>query len=177
VDCKLWHAGIGVNTLSVFLAITGSNGKTIVKDALKSLLTGRQVLASPGSYNSQLGLPLAVLSAEKPEPLAHPRGRHFCSRRNGLRWKRLLGPTTAFSPISAWPMLQRSENREGIAQEKMKLFETDFRKMAGCCFLRASRLLMSQRRTSNARFTGLATRTNCFPSARFLSVPTARFWS
>ncbi|HEV7522776.1 MAG TPA: Mur ligase family protein, partial [Candidatus Angelobacter sp.] len=52
------------------LAITGSNGKTIVKDALKSLLAGRQVLASPGSYNSQLGLPLAVLSAEKPEPLA-----------------------------------------------------------------------------------------------------------
>ncbi|HXA83945.1 MAG TPA: Mur ligase domain-containing protein, partial [Candidatus Dormibacteraeota bacterium] len=52
------------------LAITGSNGKTIVKDALKSLLAGKQVLASPGSYNSQLGLPLAVLSAEKPEPLA-----------------------------------------------------------------------------------------------------------
>ena len=52
------------------LAITGSNGKTIIKDALKSLLAGRQVLASPGSYNSQLGLPLAVLSAEKPEPLA-----------------------------------------------------------------------------------------------------------
>jgi UDP-N-acetylmuramyl pentapeptide synthase len=51
------------------LAITGSNGKTIVKDALKSLLAGRQVLASPGSYNSQLGLPLAVLSAEKPEQL------------------------------------------------------------------------------------------------------------
>jgi len=52
------------------LAITGSNGKTIVKDALKTLLAGRQALASPGSYNSQLGLPLAVLSAEKPEPLA-----------------------------------------------------------------------------------------------------------
>src|SRR6202012_3526252 len=52
------------------LAITGSNGKTIVKDALKSLLAGRQGLASPGSYNSQLGLPLAVLSAERPEALA-----------------------------------------------------------------------------------------------------------
>jgi len=52
------------------LAITGSNGKTIVKDALKTLLAGRRFLASPGSYNSQLGLPLAVLSAEKPEPLA-----------------------------------------------------------------------------------------------------------
>ncbi|HEV2991557.1 MAG TPA: UDP-N-acetylmuramoyl-tripeptide--D-alanyl-D-alanine ligase, partial [Candidatus Angelobacter sp.] len=51
------------------LAITGSNGKTIVKDVLKMLLAERPVLASPGSYNSQLGLPLAVLSAEKPAPL------------------------------------------------------------------------------------------------------------
>ena len=52
------------------LAITGSNGKTIVKDALKAMLAGRRVLASPGSYNSQLGLPLAVLSAEEPQDLA-----------------------------------------------------------------------------------------------------------
>lgn len=52
------------------VAITGSNGKTVVKDALKALLAGRRVLASPGSYNSQLGLPLAVLSAEQPEDLA-----------------------------------------------------------------------------------------------------------
>lgn len=56
--------------LGKVLAITGSNGKTVVKDALKALLAGRRVLASPGSYNSQLGLPLAVLSAEQPEPLA-----------------------------------------------------------------------------------------------------------
>lgn len=51
------------------VAITGSNGKTIVKDALKTLLAGRPLLASPGSYNSQLGLPLSVLSAEKRETL------------------------------------------------------------------------------------------------------------
>ncbi|HEY6347867.1 MAG TPA: alanine racemase [Candidatus Angelobacter sp.] len=56
--------------LGTVLAITGSNGKTVVKDALKALLAGRRVLASPGSYNSQLGLPLAILSAEQPEPLA-----------------------------------------------------------------------------------------------------------
>ena len=52
------------------LAITGSNGKTIVKDALKALLASRRIVASPGSYNSQLGLPLAVLSSEKRVPLA-----------------------------------------------------------------------------------------------------------
>jgi alanine racemase len=52
------------------VAITGSNGKTIVKDALKALLADRPPLASPGSYNSQLGLPLSVLSAERREALA-----------------------------------------------------------------------------------------------------------
>ncbi len=52
------------------LAITGSNGKTIVKDALRALLANRKIFASPGSYNSQLGLPLAILSAEQPEDLA-----------------------------------------------------------------------------------------------------------
>jgi alanine racemase len=46
------------------VAITGSNGKTIVKSALTTLLAGRFRLASsPGSWNSQVGVPLAVLTA------------------------------------------------------------------------------------------------------------------
>ncbi len=46
------------------VAITGSNGKTIVKSALTALLAQRyRVAASPGSWNSQVGVPLAVLSA------------------------------------------------------------------------------------------------------------------
>jgi alanine racemase len=43
------------------LAITGSNGKTIVKDWLAELLGRRfNVCASPRSYNSQIGVPLSV---------------------------------------------------------------------------------------------------------------------
>jgi alanine racemase len=46
------------------VAITGSNGKTIVKDALYAQLIGSfAAAASPGSFNSQLGVPLAVLAA------------------------------------------------------------------------------------------------------------------
>ncbi len=46
------------------LAITGSNGKTVVKDALTALLAGQLPLASsPGSHNSQVGVPLSVLAA------------------------------------------------------------------------------------------------------------------
>ena len=43
------------------VGITGSNGKTIVKDWLVQLLSvDRRVVASPKSYNSQIGVPLSV---------------------------------------------------------------------------------------------------------------------
>ena len=46
------------------VAITGSNGKTVVKEALTAAVAGRfRVAASPGSWNSQVGVPLAVLRA------------------------------------------------------------------------------------------------------------------
>ncbi|MDJ1504082.1 alanine racemase [Xanthocytophaga agilis] len=43
------------------IGITGSNGKTIVKEWLATLLSKRyQVVKSPRSYNSQVGVPLSV---------------------------------------------------------------------------------------------------------------------
>ena len=42
------------------LGITGSNGKTIVKEWLFELLHKRAVIRSPKSYNSQVGVPLSV---------------------------------------------------------------------------------------------------------------------
>lgn len=43
------------------IGITGSNGKTIVKEWITQLLTSREVVAaSPKSYNSQIGVPLSV---------------------------------------------------------------------------------------------------------------------
>ncbi|MFW6057678.1 MAG: Mur ligase family protein, partial [Persicimonas sp.] len=49
------------------VGITGSNGKTIVKDMLASILAQEHtVLRSPGSYNSQVGVPLSLL-AIRPE--------------------------------------------------------------------------------------------------------------
>jgi alanine racemase len=56
-----WHRS---NHLPMVVAITGSNGKTVVKNALTALLATRyRVAASPGSWNSQVGVPLAVLQA------------------------------------------------------------------------------------------------------------------
>lgn len=53
------------------LAITGSNGKTIVKEWLSQLLEQDcQVLKSPKSYNSQIGVPLSVLNLAPKHQLA-----------------------------------------------------------------------------------------------------------
>jgi len=104
------------------LAITGSNGKTIVKDALKTLLAGRQALASPGSYNSQLGLPLAVLSAEKPEPLAILEVGISAPGKMAVL-EEIARPDYGILTNIGLAHVAAFGNREGIAEEKMKLFE------------------------------------------------------
>ena len=43
------------------IAVTGSNGKTVVKEWLSQLLSNRfKVVKSPKSYNSQIGVPLSI---------------------------------------------------------------------------------------------------------------------
>lgn len=59
------HFGIPV------VGITGSNGKTIVKDWLVQLLSpDRHVVASPKSYNSQIGVPLSVWQMKPSDSIA-----------------------------------------------------------------------------------------------------------
>lgn len=49
-----------------FVAVVGSNGKTITKDCLVDILSRQHpVYGTPGSYNSQLGVPLAVLDCPR----------------------------------------------------------------------------------------------------------------
>ncbi|MCO5232207.1 MAG: bifunctional UDP-N-acetylmuramoyl-tripeptide:D-alanyl-D-alanine ligase/alanine racemase [Chitinophagales bacterium] len=53
------------------IGITGSNGKTIVKEWLYQLLSPEfDVCRSPKSYNSQLGVPLSVIQMEKHHSLS-----------------------------------------------------------------------------------------------------------
>jgi len=53
------------------IGITGSNGKTIVKEWLNQLLEDRyQVVRSPRSYNSQIGVPLSVMQMSAADTLA-----------------------------------------------------------------------------------------------------------
>ena len=47
------------------IGITGSNGKTIIKEWLYQLLSkDKRVVKNPGSYNSQIGAPLSVWQME-----------------------------------------------------------------------------------------------------------------
>ncbi|MGH9277986.1 MAG: alanine racemase, partial [Acidimicrobiales bacterium] len=49
-----------------FVAVVGSIGKTVTKDCLVHLLSARRpVYGTPGSYNSQLGVPLAILGCPR----------------------------------------------------------------------------------------------------------------
>lgn len=72
-DANVWHVADVVNALQCIAAwhralfdipivgITGSNGKTIVKDWLVQLLSPEgRIVSSPKSYNSQIGVPLSV---------------------------------------------------------------------------------------------------------------------
>lgn len=55
----------------IVVGITGSNGKTIVKDMLGSILGQKfTVYRSPGSYNSQVGVPLALLGTRAQHEIA-----------------------------------------------------------------------------------------------------------
>lgn len=55
---RAWRRELGCPTVG----ITGSTGKTSVKDICRAILPGR-VHVSPENYNTEMGLPLAILSA------------------------------------------------------------------------------------------------------------------
>lgn len=104
------------------VAITGSNGKTIVKDALTALLAQHyRVAASPGSWNSQVGVPLAVLSA--------PAGTELGVFEAGVsapgemaRIARILAPDFGVLVNVGLAHLGSFGSREVTAREKMLLF-------------------------------------------------------
>lgn len=48
------------------IGITGTTGKTCTKDFLRSILsTSHRVAASPGTYNTEIGLPLTIAAADE----------------------------------------------------------------------------------------------------------------
>lgn len=68
-DWAKHHRGQLINT--TFIGITGSNGKTIVKEWLYQLLNIKyKVGKSPRSFNSKIGMPISILEIKPEDELA-----------------------------------------------------------------------------------------------------------
>jgi alanine racemase len=106
------------------VAITGSNGKTIVKDALTAAVASRfRVAASPGSWNSQVGVPLAVLQAPPGTELGiFEAGVSAPGEMTNLA--RILQPDFGILVNVGLAHLASFGSREITAREKLQLFQT-----------------------------------------------------
>jgi len=104
------------------VAVTGSNGKTIVKDALYAQLVGTfAAAASPGSFNSQLGVPLAVLAAPPGTAVAvFEAGISAPGEMAALR--RILAPDCGILTNVGLAHIAAFQDRRHLAREKLSLF-------------------------------------------------------
>lgn len=104
------------------IGITGSNGKTIVKEWLSQLLAPSfRVIRSPKSYNSQVGVPISVLSMTDDFDLAiFEAGISHPGEMDHL--ESIIAPTigvfTSLGPAHG----ENFSSNHAKAQEKMKLF-------------------------------------------------------
>ena len=105
------------------LAITGSNGKTIVKEWLNQLCAGHfRICRSPRSYNSQLGVPLSVLQMNESHTLAIiEAGISQTNEMNKLH--AVIQPTCGIFTHLGEAHLHGFKDQNELFSEKEKLFE------------------------------------------------------
>lgn len=104
------------------VGITGSNGKTLVKEMLVAAMRSRRIAASPMSWNSAVGVPLALLHAD-PEAevvliecgISEPGEMH--------QHQRLVRPDLGVWVNVGDAHLEGLGTREVTAREKAVLFE------------------------------------------------------
>ncbi len=104
------------------IGITGSNGKTIIKEWLSGILAvDHHITYSPDSYNSQLGVPLSVWQLRKETELAiFEAGISKPGEMEKLA--RVICPTIGILTNIGAAHAQFFHNSEEKAKEKLKLF-------------------------------------------------------
>lgn len=109
------------DTLRV-MGITGSNGKTVVKEWLYQLLHGTHaVVRSPRSYNSQLGVPLSVWQVQPQHDLALIEAG--ISKPGEMeKLEQVIRPDLGILTMVGEAHSENFSGREEIFTEKMKLF-------------------------------------------------------
>jgi len=104
------------------IGITGSNGKTIVKEWLFHVLQGeRQIVRSPKSYNSQVGVPISVWLMDESFDLAvFEAGISLTGEMEKL--EKIIHPTIGIITNIGEPHQENFNSYEEKAKEKLKLF-------------------------------------------------------
>ncbi len=106
-----------------FCAITGSNGKTIVKDWLAFVLEPvLETYKSPKSYNSQLGVPLSILQCPEEVSLGIFEAGLSQKGEMAILHDLLQAEIGVFNYLSA-AHGENFQNQEEKIDEKLKLFE------------------------------------------------------
>jgi len=105
------------------VGITGSNGKTIVKEWLFDILQNRAVIRSPKSYNSQVGVPLSVWNLSKEYELAiFEAGISKPGEMQKLQ--KIIRPTIGILTNIGEAHQENFTSKKQKLEEKLKLFET-----------------------------------------------------
>ena len=115
------HRAAFKNNIPV-IGITGSNGKTIVKEWLYQLLQAdQQIVRSPRSYNSQIGVPLSIWQMNETHTLAIFEAG--ISKKNEMTtlWKMIQPSIGVFTGIGH-SHDEGFKNRLEKLAEKLKLF-------------------------------------------------------
>ncbi|MFK8009191.1 MAG: bifunctional UDP-N-acetylmuramoyl-tripeptide:D-alanyl-D-alanine ligase/alanine racemase [Saprospiraceae bacterium] len=105
------------------IGITGSNGKTIVKEwLLQFLQNDHQVVASPKSYNSQIGVPMSVFLIKKEHTLGIFEAG--ISTTNEMEYsERIIQPKIGIFTNIGDAHSEGFKNIEEKLDEKLKLFK------------------------------------------------------
>ncbi len=104
------------------VAITGSNGKTIVKEWLNQLCAGYfRICRSPRSYNSQLGVPLSILQMNEGHTLSIIEAG-ISQPGEMERLERIIQPTFGIFTHLGEVHLCSFKSQQDLFEEKEKLF-------------------------------------------------------
>ncbi len=106
------------------VGITGSNGKTIVKEWLFQLLQAdQQIVRSPRSYNSQIGVPLSIWQMNETHTLAIFEAGISTTNEMDALWKMIQPSIGVFTGIGH-SHDEGFNNRMEKLKEKLKLFQS-----------------------------------------------------
>ena len=106
------------------IGITGSNGKTIVKEWLHQLLQkDKKIVRSPKSFNSQIGVPLSVWQIEKDDELGIFEAG-ISQKKEMKKLSKIIQPQIGIFTNIGEAHSEGFKNKKEKIREKLKLFKT-----------------------------------------------------